>query len=179
MVASTLDNNLDRWLPSYSSNLSKVVARNPCLWHSRQTNRAELSLVSQVLQVLHSSFQVLHSVAKSSVEKSPWYGGKAAREASTLKSFQFLRRDSEIGIARFIESKTVEFKMWGVDVELPALVMAPCGVSLEMHLASMMAGEEKKQALINSSDQLSMKKATATMMLSKEHQGRQRQRKPD
>jgi hypothetical protein len=88
-----------------------------------------------------------------------------------------LLRDSEIGIARFIESKTVEFKIGSVDVELPALVMAPCGVSLEMHLGSMMAGEEKKRALINSSDQLSMKKATVTMMFSKEHHGRQRQRK--
>jgi hypothetical protein len=41
------------------------------------------------------------------------------------ESFQFLRRDSEIGIAHFIESKAVEFKVGGVDVELPALVVVP------------------------------------------------------
>jgi serine/threonine protein kinase len=86
------------------------------------------------------------------------YGADAAlaRETATLRALLAkIPADSNIGIARFIGNDKVHINIGGVDVKLPALVMEPRGVSLEMWLAKCIKLETKKKALIDFGDQLS------------------------
>jgi serine/threonine protein kinase len=99
-----------------------------------------------------------HKTDDNQVAKLSRYGADAAlaRETATLRALLAkLPAGSNIGIARFIGNDKVDINIGGVDVKLPALVMEPRGVSLEMWLAKYIELETKKKALIDFGDQLS------------------------
>jgi hypothetical protein len=149
-----------------TSDVSNTVPKGlVALWNLMNSTRKDLVgpalFVSDVLgdMIGFGTFASVYKHKKTDhVIKLSRYGGEAAlaRETATLQALlKKMPTDSNIGIARFIGNDKVDINIGGVDVQLPALVMKPRGVSLEMHLANMTEGKEKDNALIKFGDQLS------------------------
>jgi serine/threonine protein kinase len=95
-----------------------------------------------------------HKNDTSLVIKLSRYGAKAGleREAAVLKH---LLEPSAPGIARFVDFKSLEINIGGVDVLLPALTTGPRGVSIQMHLAAITILDKKKKELLSIGEELS------------------------
>ena len=117
------------------------------LWNLMTTSRSVLvgpspsHLNSDVLGYLigFGSFATVHQAKgkENHVMKLSQYGAKATleRESSVLRALQGPQTAPAVGIPRLVDFKKLSFSIGGIGVQLPALILAPRGISVEMHLA--------------------------------------------
>lgn len=97
------------------------------------------------------AFAMVHNASENTehVIRLLRYGAKVAldRESSVLRALQGQRTEPVLGISQLVASKELSFAIGGINVQLPALTLAPRGISVEMHLAQY-DGDGKKECLL-------------------------------
>ncbi len=136
-----------------SSTTTAVPSGLVALWNLMTSSRSVLvcrsPLGSDELgeMVGYGAFATVHGAKQNEeyVIKTSRYGAKTLldREAAVLTELQ-QKAETVSGLSYLVESKELPVTIGGIDIRLPALILAPRGISVEMHLAR---SDDKKRAL--------------------------------
>jgi hypothetical protein len=127
-----------------SSDVEPVPSGLVALWDLMTSSRSVLvgpspfasGALGQMIGFGASATVHRSKVNDNHIMKLSRYGATAVldREAKVLKALTE-RTETVGGIASFIEHKKLSVTIGGVDVQLPALILAPLGIRVEAHLA--------------------------------------------
>jgi hypothetical protein len=94
------------------------------------------------------AFATVHTTENNKhIVKVSRYGATAAlnREAFVLQELKKDQRAGTLGLSQWIATKQLKVTIGGIDAELPALVLAPRGIRVEVHLATLEDNETKEK----------------------------------